>query len=181
MPFLEVLTRCYKRPAMLQVNRDSLSEQTDQDFSQTCFIDEVGRGVPWSYDNMTAGAADLTGSYIWILDDDDFCIRPTFIAELKEIVYEHDPDVIMVQMDHGDLGVLPDDDYWGKFPRLGKIGISAHVVRRSVWQEHARSMCTGRYAGDFSFIEAVFKSKPQVYWHRVVASKVQRLSFGTPE
>lgn len=180
MPFLEVLTRCYKRPVMLAANRASLDGQTDGDWMQTLLIDTIGRGIGWSYDNLAAQAGDLEGVYIWVLDDDDMCTRSTLVAELKQIVAQHDPDVIMLRMDHGPLGVLPSRS-WGGAPEQGDIGCSAYVVRREVWQRHAQAMTPGHYAGDFDFIRSVFLAGPRVYWHDVTASAVQRISHGAPE
>jgi hypothetical protein len=37
------------------------------------------------------------------------------------------------------------------------------------------------YHSDFNFIAAVLESGPLVYWHDVVASRVQRISIGRAE
>jgi hypothetical protein len=84
-------------------------------------------------------------------------------------------------MDHGKMGVKPDNGYWGKPPEGGHIGVSAYVTRRDVWQQHAGAFLSAHYASDFDFISAVFASRPAVYWHDVVASRVQRISHGAPE
>ena len=179
MPLLEVLTRCYKRPKMLAVNMASLDAQTCDDWEQTLLVDDVGRGIGWSYTNMAAQAADLNGDYIWILDDDDECIRSTLVAELKGIVEAHNPDVIMVKMDHQERGILPNAQ-WGCEPKQGDIGCSAYIVKREVWQQHAGHF-GAHYAGDFDFIKAIFASGATVYWHDVIASRVQRISLGAAE
>lgn len=181
MAFLEVLTRCYKRPVMLGNNRRSLAAQTDPDWEQVFLDDVVGRGVPWAQENLAHYSTHLRGRYIWILDDDDQCIRPTLVAELKAIAAAHDPDVIMVKMDHGIRGILPDVGYWGQPPVCAHVGCSAYVVRREVWQAHAAAWLPGSYASDFNFINAIFASNPRVYWHEVIASEVQRISLGYPE
>lgn len=176
---LEVLTRCYKRPRMLAANQASLDAQTDDDWQQTLLVDDVGRGIAWSYQNLAAYAPNLEGDYIWLLDDDDVCIHPTLFAELRVIAEAHSPDVIFVRMDHGERGVLP-NECWGCEPKHGDIGCSAYVVRRQVWQAHAKHF-GAHYAGDFDFIRAIWNSKPTIFWHDVIASRVQRISRGATE
>lgn len=180
-PFLEVITRYFKRPRMFRLNRLSLQVQTCQDWMQTVLIDNLGQGVAWANENLGAWAPKLQGEYIWILDDDDQCIRPTFVAELLAIATELNPDVIMVKMDHKERRVLPDVAHWGQPPAHGFIGCSAYVVKRQVWQQHAAAWYPGTYYSDFNFIAAVFNSGPKVYWHDVIASEVQRISLGQPE
>ena len=191
MPFLEVLTRVYKRPQLLAINVESLRHQTDGDWTQTYLVDNVGRGINWSHENMAAHAPHLVGDLVWILDDDDMCTCPTLVADLKRIVAEHDPDVIMVRMDHG-KAVLPGDDTWGDEPVYGQIGCSAYIVRRSVWQAHAGALVPGWYGSDYSLINSIFGNnpamamapwvrQPRIYWHDCIASRVQVQSFGKAE
>lgn len=180
--FLEVLTRCFRRPGLLAANQASLAAQTCADWTQTLLVDEEGRGIAWSYANMAAYGPRLAGEYVWILDDDDLCVRATLTAELRELAERLDPDVIMLRMDHGALGVLPDDARWGQRPQCGRIGVSAFVVRRATWQECAGAMVSGAgYTADYALIEAIWDSTPRVVWHDVVASRVQRISRGEPE
>lgn len=180
-PFLEVVTRCYGRPTLLANNIASLSAQTCKDWMQRFVVDTVGRGVGWANENLTTVAEELVGDYIWLLDDDDVCIRETLVEDLQAIADEHDPDVIMMRMDHGPRGVLPDIGYWGEPPVHGHIGCSAYVVRREIWQAHAWAWSPGVYHSDFAFIKAIFESGARVYWHDVVASRVQQIGLGQPE
>jgi glycosyltransferase involved in cell wall biosynthesis len=178
--FLEVLTRCYKRPAMLAANQESLRRQTSGDWIQTVLVDDLGRGVAWANQRLGAYAPMLAGDYVWVLDDDDLCTRPTLVAELQSIVANYAPDVIMLRMDHGPLGVLPDDSYWQAAPERGQIGISAFVVRRALWQRHADAWLPN-YDSDYDFIAEVLEDTEHVIWHDVIASRVQRISHGEPE
>lgn len=177
--FLEVLTRCYRRPEMLSVNTRSLLAQTDDDWIQTILPDSVGRGVGWAQQRLAAH--DARGRYLWILDDDDKCIRPELVSELKDIDAAHDPDVIMLRMDHGPRGVLPDDPFWGSYPTECHIGCSAYVVSSGMWLVNRDAFGSARYQSDLDFIQAVFDCMPCIYWHDVVASRVQRISMGMPE
>ncbi len=168
---------------MLKRNQASLAAQTDGDWEQTFLIDQVGLGIDRANESLGEYAPQLKGRYIWILDDDDKCIRPTLVAELKAIVAQHQPqpDVVMIQMDHGPRGILPDDERWGLPPEQGGIGISAYVVKWSVWQYNAWAWTPGVYHGDYNFIATVFAGKPTVYWHKVIASRVQQISLGKRE
>ncbi len=180
-PFLEILTRCYKRPRMLAVNHESLRQQAVNSWwLQTFLVDDVGQGIGWSYVNMAAYAPKLKGNFIWILDDDDMCICPTFIEDLEEIAAAHHPDVIMVKMDHGPRGILPRLS-WQKRPALGDIGCSAFVVQREVWQAHAPYF-PADYNGDYAFIASIFDEDDyEIYWYDCIASQVQQISNGRPE
>jgi len=177
--FLEVITRCYRRPTMLRENIASLIQQTDRDYQQVLLHDTIGRGVAWANGQLAQYTPEH--SYVWILDDDDMCIRPELIAELKAIAAEHEPDVIMMRMDHQSRGVLPDGDYWGKPPAIAHVGCSAYVVSLGTWMDHRDAWRNGGYSADHSFIADVFAAEPRVYWHDVIASKVQRISLGEPE
>lgn len=180
-PFLEILTRCYKRPRMLAVNQASLRAQTDPDWIQTLIVDDVGRGMAWAQENLAMCGPRLAGNYIWILDDDDECILPSLVADLKWIAEARRPDVIMLKMDHAERGVLPDDPYWGDTIEAGHVGCSAYVIKRDVWQAYAWAWVPGAYDSDFNFIAAIWADQPRVYWHNVIASRVQRISLGRPE
>lgn len=181
MPFLEILTRTFNgRPTMLAVNQVSLREQTDGDWVQTLLVDHNRCGIEWSTENMAYYAPRLVGDWIWVLDDDDLCTLPTFVAGLKEIAVLNAPDVIFVRMDHGGGRILP-SARWGKAPRVSEIGVSAFVVRRDVWQAHAGAWTPGEYISDFKFINSIWQSRPVTYWWDVVASKCQRQSEGRAE
>ena len=177
-PFLEIVTRNYKRDEMLACNIKSIERQTSDDWKHTILYDHEGCGIAQAQKMLAENAGKLTGSYIWILDDDDECIIKSFVAELKEISRLHDPDVIMVRMDHDERGILPDIASWCKPPQHGKIGCSAYVVKRELWQKHAHVWNGGKYHSDFDFIEAVYKDAQNIYWQDSIASRVQRISYG---
>ena len=181
MPLLEILTRCYRRPRMLAANMASMAVQTDPDWVQTLLPDWEGRGVGWSFGNLAAYAPRVVGEYIWVLDDDDLCMRPTLVAELRTLVAGW-PGVVMVRMDHGPSGILPNRLAWGDCQNLtvGGVGVSAPIVRADLWQAHAWAYGE-HYAGDFDFLAALLATQPTVVWHDVVASRVQRISAGEPE
>jgi hypothetical protein len=165
---------------MFAANQAGLAAQTDQDFIQTILMDEERRGIEFATEQMAEYAPHLVGELVWILDDDDLCTLPIFVAGLKRIAAQHNPDVIMVRMDHGGGRILP-SARWGKSPRVSEIGISAFVVRREWWKRHAHAMIPGAYTSDFSFIESIWASYPEIFWWDVVASRCQRQSVGMAE
>ena len=180
MPFLEILTRTFnQRPIMLGINQASLEEQTDDDWIQTLLVDEERRGIGWSHENMARYAPKLVGDYIWCLDDDDMCICETLVSDLKAIVAEHDPDVVMVRMNHG--GAIIPGYNWGSRPIYGQVDVTTPIVRRRLWQANAHAMIPGWYGSDYSLINAIWMDKPIVYWHDEIVSKRQRQSFGKAE
>jgi hypothetical protein len=179
--FLEVLTRVYRRPNLLMNNIRSLEAQSDRDWTQTLLVDGEGRGIGAAQAALSNHAPHVRGAYLWILDDDDLCTRPTFVAECKAIAAEYEPDFIVTRMDHGRRGVLPDDAHWQRAPAHGFIGVSAVIVRRDLWQRHAPAFASAHYASDFDFIRRLFEADPDVYWHDCIASQVQRISLGATE
>lgn len=180
MPLLEIVTRTCKRPGLLKNNQASVAALIGNDWLHTLLIDATGRGIGWSYDNLAGYAPNLVGDYIWLLDDDDRCIYPNLVSELRSLVDGCAPDVVIVRMDHGPLGILPDEG-WAGFPQQGDIGCSAMIVRRDWWQTHAGALTPGHYSSDYDFFRSLMISGPRVVWWDIVASAVQRISRGEPE
>jgi hypothetical protein len=187
-PVLQVLTRCFRRPSMLVRNLASVAA-LGAGVEHTLLVDTLGRGVGASYEALAT--VPVRGQYIWILDDDDICIFPGLLTELRRLAAKR-VDVVVVRMDHGELGVLPDDAHWRAAPELGKIGCSACIVRREVWMEARAVFVPGAYTSDFAFAAflldtearrdgATEKGGYEVEWLDVVASRVQRRSLGAAE
>lgn len=179
MPFLEIITRTCKRPALLAANEASIRQQTDGDYLHTILEDRVGLGIGQAQMQLCGYAGALRGQYVWLLDDDDICTRPTLVADLKGIVaQENEPELVMMRMDHGPRGVLPDDLHWQGPPVCGFIGVSAYVVRQDVFVRHRAAWLSARYASDFDFIAAAYAAAERVTWWDVVASQVQQIGLG---
>jgi hypothetical protein len=177
MPLLDVVTRCYKRPAMLRHNRASI-EMLGPEARQTFLVDEVGRGIAWSYEQLAT--YEPQGEWVWLLDDDDLCIYPSLLYDLAEIDKLFAFDVVMVKMDR-DGHIMPDKFTWQRPPQLGHVCVSCFIVQREIWMRHRGAFVPGRYSSDYRFIDSVFCGNPQVYWLDVVASKTQKISRGEPE
>lgn len=177
---LEIVTRCFKRPEMLENNRASLAAQFSSDWQQTLLIDPIGVGVEAANAQLALFAP--IGDYVWVLDDDDMCVDDLLVVTLQRLVVQHNhPPAIMLRMDHGELGVLPDDKHWGREPVRGGIGCSAIVTMRDVWNTHRPAWACSRYDADFEFIHAVWREHAaDIVWEDRVASRVQRISRGAP-
>lgn len=179
MAFLEVITRTFgKRPAMLARNAESLAQQTDPDYEHTIVMDAQARGVAWAVANLAT--IEATGEYVWVLDDDDLCCRPTLIAELKAITKDIQPDVIMVRAYHGNFGKLPSDANWQQRPVLANVGTSCYIVRSDVWNAH-RNAWVERYDGDFWFIDHLWDAECSFYWHDYTAAYYPQRLIGAAE
>jgi hypothetical protein len=180
MPFLEVITRHYtRRPNLVQDNFASLDAQTCDDWVQTLLVDDVGHSVEWANYWLGKYGPNLEGDYIWVLDDDDICVRDTFVEEIAHIVQAHNPDVIICKIDAN--GVIPPPQLWGKPPQITQIGMACFVVRREVWQEYADAFWP-KLAADFNFINAVWQAgKYEWYWHDQLVMKIQQVGRGRPE
>lgn len=179
MTTLEIITRCYRRPVMLEYNQWSLSSQTCADWHQTLLVDGVGIGVG----RANAMLADVTptGRYVWVLDDDDLCIYDDLTADVAHIADEHNPDVIFMRFDHGWIGVLPFNQYWRTRPERGNIGGSGIIVRNDIWMRCRDAWRTGIYSSDYDYVAACYDAAHSIYWHDIVAGRVQRISQGAPE
>lgn len=173
---------------MLARNIESVEAQTDPDYEQVFLIGDDISGINGFLKRLGDRQAEYHGQYIYILPDDDLLIDPGFVAELKRVCGEHDPDVVMVKADKLSLGILPSDPSWGNAPVFSKVDILNYVVRADVWKRHSPSFTKkdhayhgGAFAGDFSFIEDVFNSSPEVYWWDRLVAKSQRISHGKAE
>src|SRR6185436_13914879 len=167
--FLEVVTRyLVGREAELARNVESLKRQTDGDYKQTFIVDEVGRGIPEANHSLSLAAPYLKGDYIWVLDDDDYCVHDTLVAEMKRLACMFNPDLFMLKCQHGKYGVLPHS--WQSRPTLRHIGMPCFAVRNSVFKRHANSF-PNAIEGDFAFIDSIFSVEDYtVYWLDKIAS-----------
>lgn len=127
--------------------------------------------MEWAVGNLAT--VEAHGEYVWILDDDDECLESDFVARLKRFVTEQNlPDVVIVRMEHTGVGTLPPLDLWGCEPQLGRIGTSAFIVRRDVWNGN-RIKWVENYCGDYFYISALWRKGYRFAWWDVIASRTQ--------
>lgn len=177
MPFLSVVTRCYKRPNMLLKNQMSLLMQTDQDYEQWFIDDHEGRGVGWA--NRSLADAVVYGDYVMVLDDDDILIDERAIDKMKVATLDA-PAILIFKADHKELGILPSPVVWRKRPVRGRIGSISFISRRDIWERHIDAFGVDE-GGDYAYLHAVWRDKPSVVWLDEVLAGVQRISRGQPE
>src|SRR5512139_1455120 len=121
-PFLTILTRSFRRYESLSRCVKSVAAQTDPDVEQRILYDPIGRGVEWSYLNLRN--IYPSGEYVMLLDDDDYLIEPSFVAQLKALVEEqHAPGVVFVGMNVSGT-VMP---VWDEGLKRGYIAASCFV------------------------------------------------------
>lgn len=177
---LEVVTRCHPQRETLQARCfESLDRQTCDAWTQTLIVDEQGQGLEWANHALAETADDLSGDYVWVLDDDDWCERETLVEELQEIVRLHQPDVIMLKCRTARHGVVP-GAHWQHRPVFTDVAMPCFVVRREVYRRHAVSFKQERGA-DYQFIRDVFEAKPSIYWHDVIGAACDAQRFGAAE
>jgi len=188
-PFLTIVTGCYLRPVMLERNITSVLAQTERSWQQIFLYGDAESGIGGFHRRLGERQSEYTGRYIYVLPDDDMLIDSGFIAGLRRICAEHDPDVVMVKADKLHLGILPSEQVWGGGKLIfGEVDLLNYIVRAEVWKQHSAAFTNqdypyhhGAYAGDYSFIEDVFKSGARVYWWDRLVAKSQRISHGKPE
>lgn len=178
--FLQVITRTFgKRPLALARNQDAMRQQSDPDFEHTIVVDPNPRG-PVAADRNLA-TFEATGDYVWVLDDDDLCIRPALVEELKRITANKAPDVIMVRAYHGIWGTLPSNANWQHAPVLGNVGWSCYILRREVWNEQRKNIPVVPGA-DYYLLEHLWNTPGlSWYWHDVMAAYYPTQSDGASE
>jgi hypothetical protein len=177
MPFLEVLTRTFGgRPNLMRRCRESLEALTDSDWAQTLIRDDAQRGVAWAERNLST--VTVTGEWAWVLDDDDVCACPDLVRELKRVVAADCPDVIVVQVQNVEFGLLPRP--WPGRPVLANICSETVVTRREIWNQY-RDGWRDLYEGDFWFIDGLWQAGVRFAWLPVVAAAVPHISRGQCE
>jgi hypothetical protein len=166
-PLLTVLTRCNNRPAALKRNQDSLLSQTKPDFEQLQIRDGKNRGRLWANTAIHENAHLAKGKYIYVLDDDDYIICDTFIEDLTVLIANIDiaetgfhPSVVIVK---GYINEKIFPTTWKQKPERGEIGAPNFLVKNNIFCKFSQHWCQPR-AGDFYFIDAIFKSKARIFW-----------------
>ena len=177
MPFLSVVTRCYKRPKMFLRNVGSLALQIDQDYEQILTEDIEGRGIGWA--NRVLSTVEPTGVYVMVLDDDDMLIDNQAIEKMKGATVDR-PAIVIFKANHKELGVLPSKAVWNKRPISGQIGSISFISRRDIWEQNIKAFGADA-GGDYTYLQSVWQDKPSVVWLDEVLAGVQRISRGQPE
>jgi hypothetical protein len=141
--------------------------------------DETGKGLFYANSQIYANRLNALGTYVYILDDDDFLVSKFFISDLKEIHKKINPDVIIAKGYIGEQ-LLPGSKAWKQgFVTRGTIGSPNFIVKNELFQEHSKHWCASK-AGDFFFINQVMQSKPSTHWWNKVVF-IAPVNNGEPE
>jgi len=175
-PFLSIVTRCYKRPVELLRCLESIANQTDDDYENVLIVDSKGIGVVAANGAFYSHRHRVHGEWVYMLDDDDFLLDVNFISEVKNAARQHNPDVIIVKVDHFGK-VLPEPEFWQRPPVEGHIGGSGIVVKRDIWNKFIHVFGQA-YIGDYFFIRKLFENGCNFYWLDMVVTKVPKQNFG---
>ena len=161
---------------MLAKNCRSLGAQTSQDYEQVFLVDRFGYGVGNA--NRALLTARVAGDYVLVLDDDDRMTNDRAIEMLKEATADS-PDLVIFRVDHGPLGILPDDLIWEKRPLKGHIGSCSFITRRDIWERFIHRFGVDE-CGDYAFLHSLWSESPSVVWLDELLTGVQRISKGQP-
>ena len=181
MAFLQVITRTFlKRPGLLAEHEKSLAALSDPDWEQTLVVDDAGRGVAWANANLATVPA--TGEWVWVLDDDDLCVKGDLVETLKRLGAERECGVIVMRATHVAYTILPHDNNWGVRPTLTDCGYSNFFIRGEAWNRHrAKFRELDCYAADHAFYAHVWDQGERFHWHDAIAAHYPVRSIGRPE
>lgn len=184
--YLQIVTRTFvgRRPDLLLRCHRSLWALKSGEWRHDIIVGMKPVGVARA--NVRLRDVDATGEWVWVLDDDDVCCRPTLIQDIKMLCDKSDrvllgergPDVIVVKcrwVQHDT--VLPNDTIWGTIPKEGQIGAPCVITRGVVWNE-MRDNWGERYAGDFDYINALFSASLNIVWLDIVAAEIPQINLG---
>lgn len=177
-PFLSVMTRCYKRPMYLYLNKVSLLQQKDPDYEQFLLIDKIGQGIEGANCFLEKAKDLATGKYVFILDDDNAVVYDNFITDLKRIDTEYNPDIIFFKKKQ--IIEYPTYKSWSKYPVEDHIDTSCFCIKLDLYLEHIHNFSVPR-KGDFSFISKVYPKSKRVFWFDKKTNMAFRISNGRKE
>jgi len=176
-PFLSILTRCFKRPKQLEHCIASVQNQTDRDVEHLFISDDVGRGLLWANSQIYENRHRVNGEWVYVLDDDDHLIFNGFVAELKSIVEQHNPDIVICK-GYINERIYPIPGFWNLPPIRGTLGSPNFIVKKQLFMRHAQSWCKDK-AGDYFFIKQAFSYGKAFWWDKFVFNAP--VSCGRPE
>lgn len=179
--FLTIITPTYKRPLLLAANKATVAAQSCRDYVQLIMADTAGYGIDGMFQHLAALADQIRSRYVYVLCDDDIFIDVDAVSVLRTIARCEDPEVMMFKAFVGSFGILPSPDIWEHTVKHGKVDLLNYVVRTDVWRAHAEAFTRGGYAGDWTFIEDVFRCGHKPIWVDRVFAAAFKTSHGRPE
>ena len=163
-PLLTILTRAYARPAGLHRCKMSLEIQTDQDFEQIIIEDKIGQGLPWANQQIALAADKINGDWVYILDDDDFLICETFVADFKAYLKDNSVSPYEIVLVKGWILEREMPTMWETIKLDRKqIGSPNFIVSKQLFEAHCSYWNVNR-AGDYNFIRRASMNCSGLKW-----------------
>jgi len=163
-PFLSIITRCYKRPQLLQNNIKSVKCQTDPDYEQIFIVDKVGHGLAAADQALNKYKEYVNGKFVMVLDDDDRIKDSKFIELIKS---NSTADIIIWRGQFKDPNTVlpPLDENWKYKVVKTQIGSFNYAVTNKLFKKYIH-VCFSGETGDFDFISCLFNQKPfpKIIW-----------------
>lgn len=192
-PRLSILTVAF-RPRGLWSLHDKLLRQSDKSFEHILAMDEIptGSGFEWCGRMWAAAGMEACGDYLAVMNDDEEPVDDDAVRRLTESLRLHEyPDILIVGLDFamrsGARTILPNGESreQKRFVR-GQISPQCLIVRRDIWQRHARlwtEPTDDGYSIDLAFMDALLSPTLayRVVWTEDVFCRMVSRGLGVPE
>lgn len=171
-------TPTYKRPRLLADCQASIWAQTENDWEHVVIPDMVGIGIAGVFKDVVNHTGQITGDYVYFLQDDDVLADTDVIKDIKTFaVFNNYPPVIIARNIKGQLS-LPFN--WQMEPLEATIDLGSYITRADVFKLHADKFGS-RYQGDFDFIRYLWDAGYEFAWLDRLIARAQQWGFGMPE
>lgn len=177
-PFMTIVTRTCRRPKAFARNCESVDMQTDQDIQHLILVDRAGRGIREANRRFNARKDLVEGEWVYILDDDNYLIDPTFVAEIRRISNERAAELIMVKGRWPNGLILPKPWNRRKVPHLCKVDSANFVVKVDPWRSCIHLFGVDERGGDHRVLAALFDRGLKVHWFDRIVFQVSQVGKG---
>lgn len=147
-------------------------------YDHLLLIDHECKGVAVANGLFEKEKALVHGDYVYLMDDDDWFICPTFPQDLLRFIEQKNyPDIIMVRFSIVGRN-LPQP--WGDFAglRFCKVGGPNFCLKRDVWLKHIKHF-SGPSGGDFRVVQSLQAGDYSVvWWDKTVGTTRKKNGYG---
>lgn len=181
-PILTIVTRHMPRKRKRVITRmlESIDFMKDNAQKQI-IIDDKEIGHPYAASLVVKAKGEVTGDYVWLLDDDDECSCPQMIFLLQRIKKHVNPDLIMARCLLNHDNVMPEDKVWNlkniQVIQPKQIPMPAMIMKNELYQKTIDAIQGHDSRLDWYLMERlqqVDKESPLViYWLDVIVMRQQ--------
>jgi len=146
------------------------------DYEHIVLPDDVGIGITKANQMLFLNKNVVSGDYIFILDDDKWVTENTFVADMRNLVQEKYPDVIVIKTKIG-------SEVFPKSPNTvirGEIDAACVVVKSDLWKSNIHFFMPFM-GGDYVFIRNLLRKTKNVCWVDKIYSCSDKARFGAIE